>query len=354
MPRQLLNEYLNPEDITPDMLDGAVDEITPKQRRIFDFVSPESHDTDKVEYDVVIEQFNQSANIVGFSDSSIMIQGLKTERRLVTPFHVKNAYPFSINDRDGIVRRGGPDGFQIDLAGIAYATAYLEEARMNLMANALMSCVNDKQFTYIDGKLKITVPYTREILDLTTPSTKYNAGASFDLLDEWQKTKQEFYENSGLIPDTIFVNPAMGRVIVADPDVRAAYRASQSSDPDNTARTWESFNYNGININILHDKYPDLTGTLQSAVADERIIWMASNVMASDGGLPGAGGPEVGRPLRLHRCSNILNANRPTRPYYDSYEVSKDPWSHAVRLYDNMIPGIYKIGVIQHQDNCLS
>lgn len=351
MPRQLLNEYLTPSEFTITELARAVDETTPKQRRILQFAELVEHATRRVEFEVLIEQLNQVANIVGFSDSSIMTKGARFETRMISPFHIKNLYPFKATDEDGMVIRQG-EGYAIDRSGLAYSTQDLEEKRLNLIRWAIMAMLNDKNFTYVDGKLKISVPYTRDILNLTDPSTKWD-DAAFDLLDEIYRVKQEFYANFGQLPNIAFMNGAMGRVLVKDKTARAAYVAAQSSDPENSSQMWDAFNYSGINWNILHDPYPTLDGTLKQPVDDARIIFGVTNHNLGPDGEP-VGGPESGLPVKIHRCSNILNANDASRPFYDFLPISEDPWQGAVRMYDNIIPSVMKRGVFQHLNNCLT
>lgn len=333
-------EFIAPSDMTPDFLAGAVDETQPRAQRILDFAERVAHDSEEISFDVIIEQYDGPADIVGFSDSSKLVKGMKTTRQRIEPFHIKNSYPFKVTDRNGyVVRQGGMH--MITREGVAHATMYLEQRRRNIMRIACLAMINDRRFTYVNGKKKIVIPYEREIGKLTTPSIKVG-DASFDLTLYLYNLKQEFYLATRQMPDTIFMNSNTGQKFIQIPQLRAAFEAAQSSDPENTSALWDSFNYGGMNFNILHEQYPRTDGTLANPIDDNRIIATVAQVEGA--------GPESGSPIKIHSARNVLNDNDANSPYYDSYSLSQDPWAHAERMYDNMIPSVMKTNIVMQQD----
>jgi len=341
MARQKLKEYYTPDEISPELLRGAVDETTPRQRRILDFVQLRQHDNGLMRLKVYVQQVDRFASVVGFSDSSIRVQGLKTEEKVVSPFHIKNFYEFKATDEDGFVVPAG-NGFAITREGIAYGVQTMEEYRQNLQVWALLAMLNDKQFTYADGDFKIVIPYTDEIGDLDDPTNPLDDGSA-EPFKYIFTMKDAFYKLTKQKPNLVFMNATTGGKFTGVDEVKAAFVAQRSVDPDRADAMFESFTWNGIRWVILHEEYPDLDGTLKDAVADDRMLVTVDSVMGA--------GPESGRPFQINRARNVLNRDNAGRPHYDQFPISDDPWASGTRLYDNMIPTISKRNIVMHWNN---
>jgi len=338
MARQRIKEFYTPEELTPELLNGMTDELEYRPRAILNFVDPVSHDSEKIELDILIQPVDRFANIVGFADSSIKTEGRQTEKAYRSPFHVKNYEGFKATDSKMVQRSG--NSYAISADGVRMSTEMQEDRRMNLMHWSVLSMINDKQFTYQDGDFLVTVPFTEDIGNLTPPTLALN-NASATIFPYILSMKNEYLRQSGQAPNLVFMNAYTGGRFIGIPQVNAAFVAQQSSDPDNSNAMFESFTWNGITWVILHEEYPDLAGALQAPIADNRMIVTVSNVLDPNSQV-------AGKPFKVHRASNALNANNPTRAYYDTFEVSNDPFEIGHRMYDNWIPGIAKRNVVFH------
>jgi Phage major capsid protein E len=338
MARQKIKEFYAPEELTPELLSGLVDETEYRPRAILNFVDAVSHDSETIQLDIHVQQVDRFANIVGFSDSSLKTEGIKTERKFVDPFHVKNYHEFKATDSKNMQRSGSEWTLSAD--GVRMSTEMQEDRRMNLMHWSILSMINDKQFAYQDGDLLLTIPFGDEISDLTSPALPLD-NASAKMFASILAMKNEYLRLSGQTPNLIFMNAATGGKFIEIPEVNGSFVAQQSSDPDDSASMFESFTWNGITWVILHEEYPDLDGALKAPIDDDRMIVTVSNVLDPD--------PDVaGQPFKVHRASNQLNANDPSRAFYDVFEVSKDPYALGHRMYDNWIPGVAKRTVVFH------
>jgi major capsid protein E len=338
MARQKIKEYYLPEELTPELLTGLVDETEYRPRAILNFVDAVSHDGETIELNVLTQQVDRFSNIVGFADSSIKTEGVKTSKRFVDPFHVKNYHEFKSTDSKNMQRAGA--GWSLSSDGVRMSTEMQEDRRMNLMHWSVLAMINDKQFSYADGDLLITVPYTDQIGDLTAPTVPLNNAAA-EVFSEILSMKNEYLRTAGQIPTLIFMNAVTGGKFIEIPEVNGAFVAQQSSDPDKSNDMFESFFWNGITWVILHEEYPDLAGTLQAPIADHRMIVTAANILDPDSDV-------AGQPFKVHRASNALNNGDSSRAFYDVFEVSKDPYALGHRMYDNWIPGVAKSNVVFH------
>ena len=346
MPETYEQPYYTPEEITPQLLSGAVDETQPRLSRVTEFAERLERDSENIEIEVMIEQYDEAAHVVGFSDSSILVDGMKATRRVINPFHIRNASAIKAGDRRGEVMRQG-DGFVVSQDAINRRIAYLERRRSVLQRIALLSMINDRQFTYNDPerKIKISIPYVADIGKMAAVATKIGA-AGFNMTAYLYATKSEFYKASGQVPTHAFMNSKTGGKAIEDPGLRAAFEAAQSSDPDNSGRLFDSFTYGGINFNILHEQYPLLDGTLKDPIDDGRIVWTVEEVEGT--------GEEAGSPFKILSAENIFNNDDAGSPYFDSYHISDDPFQIGVRMYDNMIPTILKKNIVMQQDSVYS
>jgi hypothetical protein len=335
--KQELKEFYRPEEVTADVLQGVIDEREPRRKPMMQYVEAQAHDGELIEVPILIQQRERFANITGFSDSSVLVRGMKTEKKLVAPFHVKNAYEFkATEDEDNLRRTGdGARDYEVSQEGLVEATDDLEGRRENLQFWAIAAMVNDKQFTYDDGDKVISISYAEEILDLTNPGTALNdAGA--DPYYETDIMKDEFYAATGQQPTLAFINGPTSATFKSHDKVQAGLTPQQPSDPDPSGPSFSMFEFNGITWVVIHDRYPLLTGGQKAAVDNGYAIMTV--LQDQRGG---------GMPMKIHRAANILNRNNPAGPSYDSFIPSEDPFTMAVRLYDNMIPGVSRKGIVQ-------
>ena len=344
MAQQKIKEFYEPHELTPDLLAGMADETEYRPREILNFVDPVSHDSSKIELKVLVQQVDRFANIVGFSDSSIRTEGVKTELRFISPFHVKNYEEFRLTDENPTTMQKSADGtVTVSTAAIQGSTAMQEDRRLNLLQWSLLAMINDKQFSYADGDIMVTVPYNDDIGTLTAPSVALN-NSSAEIFKEILAMKNAFLRASGQRPTLAFMSATTGGKFIQIPEVNAAFRAQQSSDPDKLDDMTESFVWNGIRWVIMHEEYPSVDGTLKDPIAANRMVMTVDRVMDPN--------PIVsGNPFKMHRASNQLNGNDASRPYYDMFDVSKDPLAVGHRLYDNWIPMPAKRNVVFHWNN---
>lgn len=342
MARQKVKEYYHPSELTPELLAGLVDETDYRPRAILQYLEPIAHDTEQIQMDILIQQVDRFANIVGFADSSIKTEGVKTQTKFVNPFHVKNYTGFKSTDSKGLTRTG--DGWMVSAAGVRQSTMTLEERRMNLLHWSVLAMVNDRQFSYQDGDVLLTVPFTSEIGQLTSPANPLN-NASADIFEYILSMKNEYLLETSQKPNLVFMNALTGGKFIQIAEVNAAFTAQQGNNrADDADNMFDAFRWNGMTWVILHEEYPDLDGTLKSPIDDHRMVVTVDNVVDPD--------PDVaGAPFKMHRAANNLNAEDSSRPYYDMFEVSNDPaeWGH--RLYDNWIPGVAKRNTVMHWDD---
>lgn len=334
--KQQLKEFYRPEEVTAEVLQGVIDEREPRRKPMMQYVEAQSHDGELIEVPILIQQRERFANITGFSDSSILVRGMKTEKKLVAPFHVKNAYEFkATEDEDNLRRTGdGARDYEVSQDGLVEATDELERRRENLQFWAIAAMLNDKQFTYDDGDKRLTVSYAEEVLDLTAAGTALNAAG--DPYYETDLMKDEYYAITGQAPTLAFINGPSSADLKKNGKIQAGLTPQQPSDPDPSGPSFSMFEFNGILWVVVHDRYPLLTGGTKKAVDDGFAI--VTVLQDERGG---------GAPMKIHRASNILNRNNAAGPSYDSFIPSEDPFTMAVRLYDNMIPGTSRKGIVQ-------
>lgn len=337
--KQLLKEFYKPEEVTPELLMGAVDEREPRRKPLLRFVEAEGHDDELISMPIIVQQRERFANIQGFSDSSILVRGMKTEEKKVAPFHVKNAYEFKATENEDVLARinDGPTGYALSQEGVAEAVDELESMRENLQFWAIAAMVNDKQFTYKDGNKLLTVNYTEEIEDLTDPSLFFDDTANVDPYFETDTMYAEYYEAVGQKPTLILVNGTTAATVKKIADVKQGLTPQQPSDPDPSGNTFfDGFVFNGALWLPIHDLYPDLDGTLKKSVADGFALVTVLEDERTNG-----------LPMKIHRAANTLNRDSSARAYYDSFIIGQDPFAMAVRLYDNLIPGLSRKNIVR-------
>jgi len=332
MARQKIKEFYAPEELTPELLNGLVDETELRPMEILQFVDLVQHETETIELDVLIQQTDRFANIVGFADSSIATKGLETEKKFVNPFHVKNYHEFKLTDSKFMQRSG--ESVVISAAGIAQSSAMQEQKRRNLLHWATLAMIDQRTFTYQDGDKLLTVDYTSEIGVLPAPTGGVIDVSGF-ALRETNRMKNTYYRLNRQVPNLAFMSAATALLFTDIAEVKAAYVALQSADPESSASLFQRFSWNGMVWVILHEQYPDIAGMLLDPITKGRIVVTVDSVLDPN---PDA----AGSPFKMHRASNALNNNNAARPFYDMFEVSNDPIAWGHRLYDNMVPGVSK------------
>jgi len=329
-----LKDWYTPEEVDPSILALMRRQISPKQRKILDYVGVDADNEGTIEREVYIQDNRQMANIRGFTDPSIRLQGLDTEKQVITPYHIRNHYEFE-KDSDFTTKNGGV--WQVNPAGMRHSQeTVLEPARRNLLVFGFLSMINDQQFSYQDPDVgPITVPYQEHIGSLPNPGN-WLGGGNFDPYDEVRTMKAEFYKATGQLPNLVFGSPSVLGPWASLSAVEAKFQPQSPDDPDLTGQTFETFQFAGITFVVLYDQYPDQSGGLNPAIKDKHLAVTASEV-------EGVGGP----PMVLRKAANDENEGDASEPYYWMDEHTTNPWSGATYIYDNFIPDVAKKGIVR-------
>lgn len=327
-----VKEFYTPDEVEPGMLAGMRLELEPRQRRILDLVDVVEHDDEQIELEVFIQQPDRFAPLVGFTDPTILFKDLEVDTQRVSPFHMRAGHPFDIRSKF-VSKQGGQ--YMISAAGMAWAMEQLERARLNRYVHAILSMINDRQFTYVDDpddpQKTITVPYTADVGTLDDPSS--DIGAGYKPYKESDLAKAAYYDLTGQVPTVALLS---GKTAAEHKEVTGVTETIQPQAPrdvalagDTAGASWEEYDFNGIRHIVMHDKYPTADGTLKDAVDEGYIVYMAATLAAD-------GSPM----LKMHKARNIENEFDASSPFYEMLQISNDTWKAAEKFYDNMIPGI--------------
>lgn len=330
--------FFTPDQITALLLAGMLDETPPKHREILDFCSLVTHDTRHVEISVIVNQATGSSPITGFADRTPRSKGIEAQKRMIAPYHIKDGWNFDTESKHLTLAEDG--GVSIDSEGLAFSVAQLEERRLNRVVQGVLAMLNSKQFVYHDPEddKNITVPYDHLIGDLTAPTTDLNATSpAADFYFETDVMKQNYRDQTGQLPDLVFLSGRSAAMFKKSDDVKLIYAAQQSSDPDKYGATIDVFEFNGMTFVVLNHSYALNDGSMSPAVTYGRAIVTCKKLN------------ETGTsPIEIHKAATKLNHNQPDRPWYDFVPVSLDPPEGFTRLYDNMLPSVHKKNSVMH------
>jgi len=323
-----LRDFLEPEEITGDYIDGVIDETVPRQRQILNYVSLEEHDDDKIEARVWIQQKDKQATITGFGDRYARRKGMRVEEMRIEPFTMKDGRSWDVEDDE--IELDGDGRPMVARSGIVEGTGYLEDLRRTLQVNAVLSALNDKSFVYDQGDVKLDIPYDGHVVDDTGPSVDFD-NSSCNPHYEYKKLIERYYQDIGQRPNLAFVNGVTAAEILKLDDLNQKYIPQQPSDPDGTPETFDLFYVEGILHVVLHDKYPKADGSLSDPVDEGWGIFTVQQLR------------EDQRPaIRWHRASTKLNGRDASSPAYETFVEDRETKSVVLGMYDNGIPGFGK------------
>lgn len=330
-----LKDWYTVEEVTPGLLTGIQRRVTPRQRRILDFTGIRTHE-EMIRRMVYIQDHTQMADIRGFTDPSVAMQGLDTEEQVVQPFHVKNHFSFD-NESEFTRKQGGE--WQIASRGLRHSEEnVLEPGRLNLAVYALLSMINDQQFTYDDpDKGRLSVDYSDHIGSLPDPNNYIGSG-NFKPYEYTRLMKQNYYDLTGMLPNLVFMNPSVGNDFTSLEPVKDKFEPQAPRDPDPSDENYEEFTFNGIRWVILYDEYPDVDGNLHPAIKNKHMAVTRATV-------DGQPGPNS-NPLILDKLETDENEGDASEPYYEVKQIDNDPFEAGNFLYDNMVPSVSKKEIV--------
>jgi len=325
-----LQDYLRPEDITQEYLQGVLDESVPRHQEILELVDPIGHDDDQIKQRIWVQQEDRRASIVGFSDRYPRVRGRKVEEMRISPFTVKNARPFTVEDDE--LELDSEMNPMISEQGIVDATNFLERLRATLQVNALLSAINDKQFSYQDGDRTLTIPYSEQVKDAPDPSNFWD-NSSLDPYYETNILKENFFADTGQVPDLVMLSGLTSANVLTGNKMDQAFQKQQPSDPE--VQTFEEFTFNDMTFRVFRHKRVTPTG-LKDAI-DEGFGIVTVKEMAEDGTSP----------LKMHRAATKLNNRDPSGPRFDPIVDDSETKQISLGMYDNLIPGFGKRKIVQ-------
>lgn len=327
-----LNDFLRPEDITPEYLAGVVDETEPRQREILDLIELEPHESDVIKMRVYAQQRDRQADIVGFGDRYIRVHGAKLEEMRIAPFHVKDAREFTVEDTE--LELDGEGKPLVSEAGVAGAVRFLENLRQNLQVNAILTMLNERRFTYDNGDVRLTIPFDEQVTNATDPTKAFDA-SGVDPYYETDLLKANFYQQTGQVPDLVLLSGMTSANIKTLEKIGATLHQRSTGDPEKASASFEEWFFNGLTFRVLHAKYPTQSG-LKGPI-DEGIGIVTVKQLDEDGKSP----------FKIHRAANKLNGRDASGPSYKTIVDSVETPQVAVAMYDNMMPGLGKRKIAQ-------
>ncbi|MFB6373338.1 MAG: major capsid protein [Bradymonadaceae bacterium] len=326
-----LKKYYTVDEISPGLLRGIQRRVEPKQRRILDFAGVRTH-SEMIRRRIFIDDPRKLADLRAYTDPSVKMQGLETERQVVDPFHLKNHFEFDL-ESEFTRKRGGE--IEIASEGLVHSEQnVLEPARRNMYVYALLEMLNTQTFAYDDpDKGELVLDYSDHIGALPDPANKLGSN-SFDAYAYTRTMKQNFYDMTGMIPDLAFMNPSVANPFINLDKVAAKYEPQAPRDPDPSGETFEEFTFNGIRFIVLYDQYPDQSGTLQPAIKNKHMAVTVSEVEGQSGANQ--------NPFIFDKMENDENEGDADQPFYEVKEIDNDPPKAGNFMYDNLVPGVSK------------
>lgn len=338
--------YLRPEDMDAEFMMGLVEGTTIPHREILDFTERKEHaaiegkPSGAILRRVHTKKRSRRASIAGFADRSINLRDDQFREVMIEPFHIKNKSTYGPGDAGYALDAQGQA--TLDEADVVRAVDGLENARLNLVTEAILSMIDSKQFRYEDGQdLIITLSYAADIGDLPDAGSFPASNGTFDSADaealiETRGAKAAYRAQPGIdFPFTMaFINPTTASYMMRNKQIKAIYQPFMPSDPDRTAETYDGFVFDGVTWIILHKTYTTAQGDLP-AIADGYAVVMVPM------------DPKTGeKPIIWHSCQTIFNRNDASAAYYDTITEGEDPPSISPRMYDNGVPAPARRGLI--------
>lgn len=319
-----LPEYLKYSRITPGLLRGMRRRRDVVQRRLLDFAEVETNDTDdgKIRREVRVREV-QSSQIRGYLEPSVAVRDARIEDQRIEPFHISEHVPHDVND-EGVDRTGeNDDEFEISRERLRDDIDILEPRRRELYTFALVSAIDNEQFTFDNGEDKrITVPYSDYMLDLGSSSNTVGGG-SFSPYQSMNEAKEAFAQENDAPPNQALISGQTRANMLQNSEIRDAMKPVQPLDRPETQMAFQAFEWEGILWNVLYRTVTDEAGNAQQPISNNK--WILFNT-------------EQGAPFSLQKVNNTRNGGDASEPFYEVIEESRNPLHIITQVYDNVIP----------------
>lgn len=324
-------EFLTPEELTPEFFAGALNEAEERHREILSLVDLEEHDGEKIEQEVIVQQHDRQASIVGIVDRFPRVRGDKVETMLIDPFHIKNAKTFDESDDELQLDSAGMP--MLAQSGMASAMNYLEKLRQNLVVNALLSAITTKGFTYSSGDMKIQLDFSDQVKDLTPPSSgDWDDNANCEPYVEQDAFINEFFDATGQRPTRVLVSGKTAATLKQLDEVAATYQKQAPRDPE--VETFEEFVFDSMLYRILRKKRLDSSGSLVDAIPEGYGVVTVDTVDETNGS-----------PFLWHRAQTKRQTDT-SGPLYRSWVDGEEVAAISIGMQDNGIPGFAKRSIV--------
>lgn len=350
-------EYLSPEELTPEFQEGMIEELPRPHTEILEIVDRKRHEPipgkpgGAIMMRVAVEPTSVlgKANLTGYAARSVKIGKDKYREEMQAPAHIKNSIEFTIADPGYMIDDSNTNPSVLD-EDAEKAIRKLEFYRVNRIVWMCLTMIGERAIVYMDGE---TVDESEHIFSVSyeddipvQPPVDQN-GNDFNDTDDinalvaFRNIKAKYRDTNGInfLPTVAYGSPATMAKILSVPEVKAAYKPLQSSDPDRMPETFDMFMFDGIMFVTLHTSYPvDDNGveTLAPAIPDGHL---AVTVLEN---------PETGqRPIIWHSVDNMLNGFDGSAARRKTFTEGKEHPAISIAIYDNGIPMPEKRGIIQ-------
>lgn len=332
---EVTKEYYVPSEITPELMQGIVDESVPRAERIINYLTVNSDNVEKVTVNIFVQQDDAPSSFVGFGDRTPLSKGRKIDSYDAFPLHIKEGQTFKIGE-SGVIAQdvNGERRAAISGAKLASAVSQLEENRIRLITMVWMTVLATKQFSWREQRNPnqpsdkvLQMDYSDSFADLNASGVDLDNDNSKIFL-EIDKAQEEYYDNTGFFADIAFVNSTTFNTLKGHPQVYPTIRPQATNEPDNSLSTLDEVLIGSLRFVCLRGKYVKPDGTLSAPLTDG-VAMLTTSQNLSDG---------KGGVMRWEKAQNALNNNNADEPYYEAITTSNDPPAAMVKFYDNGVP----------------
>lgn len=324
--------------------DASREEGPGKQRRLLDFFAGPSeddslsHDTedDKIPREVeVLDEPDRVSEIRDYTSPSVPVQAKTVEMQRISPFHIREHYPFTL-DSDFVER--GPGGeYRIRREGVREAVGTLQPRRDELYRLSAVEMLASKSFSYQLENGAISIPFSDYIGDLDDASTGAGSyvGSGFGY-SATQLMKSNYADENRMLPDTVLIRGDLAAEVIAEAEVDAKMHPQQPSDNPEEIQTFSQFTFDGLRWIVLHNPVVDEFGNTVQPLPAKTAIVFSSRM------------PSGRMPFTFHKVENTANAGDTARPYLEPLIESRDTFKGKIKLYDNLVPSIRQKNIAMH------